>query len=230
MKAGIYRITAGLILFLLLVSGCTTLESTTRYYRMTTANPLPAKPEGTTVPILFKDKTRRSYKVIGEMEFASGGTTRFILDAVQYNARIHGADAVFMTRWEQDESHYIAWHPARIGYRHAWACDSGYYWSGNYMFPAYTVDTYVTTRVKAEMVTFLDRETFGFLGFLLEDVRNADFLDVGQVINGSPAALAGFRPGDRIRSIGDYACRNGLEHYHREGPIFTAGESVMVTL
>jgi hypothetical protein len=108
MKTSSFFFVSALLLFL---AGCYTLESTTQYYRVLTPNPLPPHPEGTVIPILDENQTRRSYKVIGEMEFQSGASDGFVLEAVQYNARIHGADAVILKQWEKEEESYVTWVP-----------------------------------------------------------------------------------------------------------------------
>lgn len=219
-----------LLPLVLFFAGCQTVEETTRFYKITTETPLPPRPAGTVVPILGKGETRRIYKVIGEMEFQSGSSDRFIMDAVQYNARIHGAEAVVLEQWEKDTEHYVSWPPGEWSTRYGYGCDNGIVWSTFYTPSYYTSESYVSTKVRAEMVAFLDHETFGFLGLILEDVRNAEFLEVGQVLTGSSAETAGIRPGDRIRKIGDYACNQGLKHYYEKAPLIPVGQAVDVEL
>ncbi len=218
-----------LVSLLMFFPGCQTLEETTRFYKITTGTPFPSRPEGTVVPILGKEETRRAYKVIGEMEFQSS-SSHFIMDAVQYNARIHGAEAVILEQWEEDAQHYVSWHPGVWSYTYGYGCDNGIVWSNFYSPSYYTSETYVFTKVRAEMVVFLDHDTFGFLGLILEDVRNADFLEVGQVLLGSSAETAGIRPGDRIRKIGAYTCNQGLKHYYEHAPIIPVGQTVNIEL
>ncbi|MBN2145201.1 MAG: PDZ domain-containing protein [Candidatus Aureabacteria bacterium] len=218
----------GLNLFLLGFSGCvitSRLEYTSRFYKVTTATPLPPKPDDFVAPIIRNDSTRRSYKVIGIMEFESGASDKYILDAVQYNARIHGADAVILTRWEKEKNNYVSWYPGSFSYSQGYACDNGMFLTGIYAPAQYFTDTYVTTKIKAEMIIFLDHDTFGFLGFILEDVRNADYLEVGQIIPGSPADKSGIVKGDHIKKIGGYSCSKGLDDYYRNSPLTPVGQN-----
>jgi hypothetical protein len=215
---------------LLCFQGCQTVQDTTRFYKITTETPLPSRPLDAVIPILGKGETRRAYKVIGEMEFQSGASQYFIMDAVQYNARIHGAEAVVLEQWEENAQHYVSWHPGVWGYTYGYGCDNGIVWSPLYSPAYYTSEVYVSTKVKAEMIVFLDHDTFGFLGLILEDVRNADFLEVGQVLPGSSAEVAGILSGDRIRKIGDYLCADGLRHYYEQAPLIPVGQTVRVEL
>jgi hypothetical protein len=226
MKKGFY-----LLMICFILGGCQSLEHTTRWYQVKTLNPLPSKPPDFVVPILNTNQTRRAYKVIGEMEFASGRSDSFILDAVAYNARIHGADAVILKEWAKDEEIYIDWYP--LGFHHyspyRYGCDTGYAYYHNFSYD-YTLDTYTVNSVRAEMVVFMDHDTFGFLGLIFEDVRNAAYLEIAHVLPGSPAAEAGLQRGDKVRRIGDYLCNQGLAHYHQEGPLARIGETMEVEL
>ena len=101
--------------FTIVLAGCETIQSTTKYYTVLSPTVYPAKSENYRIPIIKADQTRRAYKVIGEMEFKTGKSDSFIIKAVQYNARIHGADAVIMQKWVKQDNTYVSWDPG-------WSC------------------------------------------------------------------------------------------------------------
>lgn len=233
MKAKLYILF--LLSFFLGLQGCRTLESTSRYYRSLTAAPLPPQPPGFVLPIINVEETRRTYKVIGEMEFETGASDAFIMRAIQYNGGRNGADAIILKTWEKDKETYVEWEPGpgwyggvRMDYhgrhhgRHRG--DPGFYWYGYYDYPHYETYSYINNKVKAEMIVFLDKETFGSIGILFEDVRNSDFLEIGDLLPLSAAEKAGLQKGDRIKSIGDYICNKGIEDYYKNGPVYTVGK------
>ena len=225
-------LTSFLILVMAGFSGCRTVESTARFYKNMTNSPLPPKPPGTVVPIMKAEETRRTYKVIGEMEFETGGSDRFIMESIQYNARIHGADAVIMQTWEKEKETYVDWQPgfeAHVGFTHHYR-DPGFCWTHYYDYPRYETYTYINNKIRAEMILFLDKETFGSIGLLFENVRNANYLEVGEVLPGSPAEKAGICRGDKITQIGDYLCNKGLEDYFQQGPVYSVGKTFVIKL
>ena len=231
MKTKLYLIF--LWVFLWVLPGCRTVESTARYYRNLSAAPQPPQPPGVVLPIINAEQTRRAYKVIGEMEFETGASDVFIMNAIQYNGCRNGADAIILKTWEKDKETYVEWQPGPGWYggfrydchpRHHHHGEPGFGWYGYYDYPHYETYTYITNRVKAEMIVFLDKETFGSIGILFEDVRNSDFLEIGEILPLSAAEKAGLQKGDRVKSIGDYVCNKGIEDYYKNGPIYMVGK------
>ena len=232
------------IYFLLLLSfffglqGCRTIESTSRYYRNLSSVPIAPQPPGVVLPIINAEETRRTYKVIGEMEFETGASDAFIMRAIQYNGLRNGADAIILKTWEKDKETYVEWTPGPALYggvrydshrsRHGHHRDPGYYWYGYYDYPHYETYTYITNKVKAEMIVFLDKESFGSIGILFEDVRNSDFLEIGELLPLSGAEKAGLQKGDRVKSIGDYLCNKGIDDYYKNGPVYSVGKDFVV--
>lgn len=215
-----------LSIFLVSCGTYTSFEYTERYYRPLSTVAYAAKSDSEQIPILNPEETRRIYKIIGELEFETGGSKNWLLDVVQYHARRNGADAVILQEWEEDTETYVSWYPFTWSLYNRYHCDYGFSWY--YSQPMYTTNTYVTRTVKAQMVVFLDHDSFGHLGFILEDVRNAPFLEVGHVITGSSAEREGLRPGDRVFSIGEYKCEYGLESYLKLGPLTPVGQEFEV--
>lgn len=231
MKTKIYLLL--LLSFFSCLQGCRTVESTSRYYRSLTAVPVAPQPPGMVLPIINAEETRRTYKVIGEMEFETGASDAFIMRAIQYNGLRNGADAIILKTWEKDKETYVEWSPPGPGmyggmrmdyYGRHHRGDPGFYWYGYYDYPHYDTYTYITNKVKAEMIVFLDKETFGSIGILFEDVRNSDFLEIGEILPLSAAEKAGLQKGDRVKSIGDYICNKGIDDYYKNGPVYTVGK------
>lgn len=238
MKTKLFILLCLVSLFALL-QGCRTVESTSRYYRNLSSAPIAPQPPGVVLPIINSGETRRTYKVIGEMEFETGASDAFIMRAIQYNGTRNGADAIILKTWEKDKETYVEWEPGpgfyagmrmdypRHGYRHHHG-EPGYYWYGYYDYPHYETYTYITNRVKAEMIVFLDKESFGSIGILFEDVRNSDFLEIGEILPLSAAEKAGLQKGDRVKSIGDYLCNKGIDDYYKNGPVYLVGKEFTV--
>ena len=219
-----------------MLQGCRTVESTSRYYRNLSSVPIAPQPPGVVLPIISAGETRRTYKVIGEMEFETGASDAFIMRSIQYNGVRNGADAIILKTWEKDKETYVEWSPGpalyggmRMDYHHNHHHgDPGFYWYGYYDYPHYETYTYITNKVKAEMIVFLDKDSFGSIGILFEDVRNSDFLEIGEVLPLSAAEKAGLQKGDRVKSIGDYICNKGIDDYYKNGPVYSVGKEFAV--
>ncbi len=236
MKTKIYLLLLLLSLFALL-QGCRTVESTSRYYRNLSSVPVSPQPPGVVLPIMNAGETRRTYKVIGEMEFETGASDAFIMRAIQYNGARNGADAIILKTWEKDKETYVEWTPGpgwyggvRYDYHHRrhHRGEPGFCWYGYYDYPHYETYTYITNRVKAEMIVFLDKESFGSIGLIFEDVRNSDFLEIGEILPLSAAEKADLQKGDRVNSIGDYLCNKGIDDYYKNGPVYSVGKEFAV--
>ncbi len=80
---------------LLALGGCASVEGTAIYYTPTTLNFYPPKPKDWPVPILGK-APNESYQTIGRLAFQSDLGFRFMRRAIEYNARVNGADAVIL--------------------------------------------------------------------------------------------------------------------------------------
>lgn len=208
-----------------LLPGCVSYEYTTQFYRITTSNPPLPKPANQKVPILKDGATKRSYKVIGEFEFESESSYGHIMGALQYNAQRSGADAVLINDWSQDDIAVEIYYPAHMGLSYYYGCDNGLYYR-SYFTPYVDIENHTIHRVVAQMIVFVDKDTFGIPGFIFENVKNVDYLEVGQVLAGSGAQEAGILQGDYIFKINDYSCDKGLEHYYKSGPSFKIGETV----
>ena len=217
-----------ILILILSLAGCRSLEYSTRYYTVLTASPLPPKPEGTIIPVIQGEFTRRAYKVIGEMEFESGSSDKHIMNAIQYNGRRNGADAIILKEWTVEKETYTSWHPVGwfgFSYNNYRSCDNGLYWAGNYQVPLYESYTNTKNKIKAEMILFLDHDTFGYLGLVFEDIRNTNYLEVKEVLTSSPADKNGFQTGDKILRINDYKLNMGIEDFYQNAPEFTVGET-----
>lgn len=217
-----------LLIFIILVAGCVSLESTRKYYHPTSMENYSPKPLNVQVPIIEPNQIRRPYKVIGYMQFTSGYSEGFILDSVQFNARENGADAVILNQWEEESELFTSWVP--FGWEGAWySCRRpGLYSHGIYFIPEYETYSVTTYTVRAEMIVFLDKETIGYTGILFEDLRNTNYLEIGKIITGSPADLADLKKGDLIYSIADYNLDKGLSDFLENGPVFKVNEEVKV--
>lgn len=88
----LFRITALLSVISTLV-GCTTVGSTSAYYRPMTTELYPQKPDDFPIPILGA-APNRPYYVIGRISFRAGEGIEYVNEALKYNARKNGADAV----------------------------------------------------------------------------------------------------------------------------------------
>ena len=210
-----------LLAFPILIFGCETLKGSSKYYTSLTSNYYPPKPENYELPVINENETRRSYRIIGQMEFESGRSKKFIMNAIQYNGRLHGADAMIIQKWIKQDNTYVSWNRDWYG---PWG-----YFPYDYPFTGYPYDFgpeiehYITRKIKVLMIVFLDKATFGYLGFVFEDTRNVPYLEISKVYPGTPVEKGGLKAGDKIKKIGDYQCDKGLGDYLRNGPAYKRG-------
>lgn len=83
------------VLALALLTGCASVESTAIYYTPYTVEQYPPKPKEAFIPVIGRAPDR-PYKTIGRLAFSSTLGYRFMRQSIDYNARIHGADAVIL--------------------------------------------------------------------------------------------------------------------------------------
>ncbi len=76
-----------------MLAGCASVESTAVYYK--SLQDFPPKPPDAQIPIVFNRPTR-PFKVIGRLAFESDRGWSFLRKSMIYNARINGADAVWL--------------------------------------------------------------------------------------------------------------------------------------
>lgn len=107
---------ACLVFFLLAGNGCAyldkaALQRSELYYKATSIERLPPKPEGEPIP--FLDKVPKGGRVIGVFQFGTERGRDFAMRSIEHNARKAGADAVWVRghgegRFPQD--HYVPAH------------------------------------------------------------------------------------------------------------------------
>lgn len=147
----------------LLFGGCASVKSTAIYYSPTTVEVFPPKPKDFPVPILQNAPDRR-YRTIGKFAFDTALGYRFARDAILYNARVNGADAVILRKVSGRRELYLTRVPARVEYISTGGYYGGYGGYGRYggfgfssVYPIYQpgyvrADEEVITSVDAEMI------------------------------------------------------------------------------
>ncbi len=142
---------------LLCCGGCASVESTAIYYTPTTLEVFPPKPKDYPVPILEKAPDRR-YRTIGKFAFETALGYRFARDAILYNARVNGADAVILKDVSGRRELYLTRVPPRVDY----VPTVGYY--GGYGYGGYGYTSYYPiyqpgyVRADEEVITSVDAE------------------------------------------------------------------------
>ncbi len=137
--------------------GCASVKSTAIYYTPTTVEIFPPKPKDYPVPILEKAPDRR-YRTIGKFAFDTSLGYRFARDAILYNARVNGADAVILKKVSGRRELYLTRVPARVDY----VPTVGYY--GGYGYRGYGYTSYYPiyrpgyVRADEEVITSVDAE------------------------------------------------------------------------
>ena len=86
---------AGCLLALLWMGGCASVQSTAQFYIPSTTKTYPPKPKDAEIPILGKPPTE-AYTEIGRLVFESDLGWKFMRKSMEYNAQVHGADAVIL--------------------------------------------------------------------------------------------------------------------------------------
>ena len=112
--------TSIILISLFCLAGCETVSSTSQFYRPLTTDVYPPKPKDYPIPILG-GPPKRPFVVIGRLQFKAGHGYKYMIDAIKYNARQNGADAVVMISEDSNTQQY------------------------NYTVPGYTTTTPVTT-------------------------------------------------------------------------------------
>lgn len=113
------------ILLLLLVAvwpACTTVQSTAQYYLPYSTQTFPPKPKEAEIPILGKAPAER-HTAIGRLKFETDRGWRFLRRSMEYNARVHGADAVVLKAVSERRQMEIVQVPPRVD----WVPAGGYY-------------------------------------------------------------------------------------------------------
>jgi hypothetical protein len=144
---------------MLLCVGCASVKSTAIYYTPTTLEVFPPKPKDYRVPILEKAPDRR-HRTIGKFAFETALGYRFARDAILYNARVNGADAVILKNVSGRRELYLTRVPARVDYVPTGGYYGGYGYGGfgyRSYYPIYQpgyvrADEAVMTSVHAEMI------------------------------------------------------------------------------
>ncbi len=146
-------------------AGCASVKSTAIYYVPTTVEVFPPKPKDYRMPILEKEPDRQ-YRTIGNFAFETALGYRFSREAILYNARVNGADAVILKDVSGRRELYLTRVPPRVDYVPVGGYYGGYgrrgyggYGGFGYAayFPIYQpgyvrADEEVITSVSAEMI------------------------------------------------------------------------------
>jgi hypothetical protein len=83
------------VVLTLLLPACVSVKSTTAFYTPTTANFYPPKDKHVVIPIMGEPPSQ-PYREIGRFAFQSDMGYPFMMKAIEYNARLAGADAVYI--------------------------------------------------------------------------------------------------------------------------------------
>jgi hypothetical protein len=97
------------------ISGCASVESTAIYYTAYTIDQYPPKPKDTFIPVIG-NAPDRPFKKIGRLAFSSTLGYRFMRRSIDYNARIHGADAVILKEVDEQTQVYLTEVPPNWNY------------------------------------------------------------------------------------------------------------------
>jgi hypothetical protein len=130
----------------ILLVGCATesITSTQKFYFPLSTRTYPPKPKDAKIPIIaaYPD---RPYTAIGRMSFQSGHGWQWMLDAVRYNARLAGADAVVMDTANTTTHQYTYHVPGYTTYQPVTTYgNANYYGSGgSYGYATGTSTSYV---------------------------------------------------------------------------------------
>ncbi len=151
------------------LSGCASVESTSIYYVPYTVEQYPPKPKDAFIPIIGKPPDR-PYKKIGRLAFSSTLGYRFMRRSIDYNARIHGADAVILKDVDSNTQVFLTEVPPRWDYIPYTSYYPAYYQNRNGRtraeFVPYTnwqpvfrpgyisPESITTTAIDAEMIVF----------------------------------------------------------------------------
>ncbi len=105
------------------MSGCASVRSTAQFYIPTTTKRYPPKAKDAEVP-LYGKAPDKPYSTIGKLVFESDQGWRFLRKSMEYNARIHGADAIYLKNTRvREQMRYVEvppqtdWVPYPVYYR-----------------------------------------------------------------------------------------------------------------
>ncbi len=156
----IFRWLAVAVVGAVLGSGCASVKSTAIHYVPTTLDVFPPKSKDFPIPILEKAPDRR-YRTIGKFAFETALGYRFARDAILYNARRNGADAVILNNVSGRRELFLTRVPARVDYVPTVGYYGGYGYGGYGRYASYypiyrpgyvRADEEVVTSVDAEMI------------------------------------------------------------------------------
>lgn len=220
------------------LGGCDSYDSTAKLYEPISARTLPPKPETYEPPVAPSVPFDRPYTPLGRMSISTTNTRDWLVGALQWNARRVGADMVVVESSRTEEQYDTRW------------TEYGPYWSGGVyygrgnrrIYPDYGFgvgwgyssgysETVVRLRrtVQATFVELLDKDTYGWLGFVPIELGNREgALAVDYVEPGGPADEAGLRQGDVLVRVGSYRADQGLGDYYANAPATEAGRPVEV--
>lgn len=138
-----------------LITGCASVSSTTIFYTPTSNVVYPPKPKGWVVPVMAKPPGR-PYAEIGRFAFQSDLGYPFMMKALEYNARMAGADAVILSSsksWSLPSGYNV---PTTVGWLPAWSGCGGWYGGAvPVVYPGYSGVTYNTfTGIEARMIVY----------------------------------------------------------------------------
>lgn len=156
---------------LLLLCACASVKSTAVFYQPTTSSFYPPKDKHAVIPILNAPPVR-PYGEIGRFSFQSDLGYSFMIEAVEYNARQAGADAVIIKNSQSWNVPYaytvpttVSWIPVGGwyggGYGGGWGCGRCGGWYGGAVmpitYPGYTGVSYQSFMgMDARMIIFKD--------------------------------------------------------------------------
>lgn len=115
-----------LALAVLFSVGCASVKSTAQYYIPYTTKVYPPKAPKAEVPILGK-APKDQYEAIGKLAFQTTRGWSFLLKSMEYNARIHGADAVLVKNVNTRQERQYNYVPPQMD----WIPQTYYYQKGN---------------------------------------------------------------------------------------------------
>lgn len=242
---------------MLFVVGCSSVKSTENFYKSTTSIKYPEKPDDAIIWYVdnLNSIANRKYIIIGTLGYEASEGWDYIEKSIQYNGRKNGADAFIVRNSDSKTQSYQYYVPGYTEYESITTNTSGTINSntntyGNYsnhgtgtatynqntttlvpvQHPGYTATgTTVRNTINCDFIVFLDKSSWGRLGFKLEDIATGGVI-VSSVQNGTPAQKSGLLVGDILVSVGHIEPITSKSQYHQEFKGFEVGKPLQICI